>query len=509
MAPREKISSKFITLLVPFICAVFLLAGGVIAFIEYRMLSAELMAKGDRLVTLSSILLDAPIWNVDRNQIQQIQNAMSQDKDVAWIDITISSVPLFAHDFHKNGMNTKGLLPFKSNIYHGNDPNTRLANVTIYLTRAPMMQQIEFTILLLFTTMITLLATVILLNHFIQRRVISRPLETLLAGINANAGGKDFQPVVIASRDELGFLGESFNAMMRSLKENAVHLENMVVERGRLLDELRILNEDLEHRVALRTEELSSANTKLSAAMKELWGEMELAKKIQTLLLPEKPVILGYDIAASMLPADEVGGDYYDIIAVGGYTWIVIGDVSGHGVPAGLVMMMVQTAIYTVLLGNPDTPPSDLLTTINRSIYGNIQRMNEQKHMTIMVMACGVEGHFTFSGLHEDILLWRAKTEKVEHIRTNGMWLGLEPNISGMLSEDVMQMEIGDCMVLITDGIIEARRNGQFFGDERLTAVVESFGRMAAAKVHAEVWRALEDFQKTDDSTLMVVKRER
>jgi hypothetical protein len=71
----------------------------------------------------------------------------------------------------------------------------------------------------------------------------------------------------------------------------------------------------------------------LSSAVSEkaaLGTEMELAKKIQTCLLPKSPEIQGYDIAASCESADEVGGDYYDVISVGGYDWIVIGDVSGQ-----------------------------------------------------------------------------------------------------------------------------------------------------------------------------------
>ncbi|MCP4610030.1 MAG: response regulator, partial [Planctomycetes bacterium] len=115
------------------------------------------------------------------------------------------------------------------------------------------------------------------------------------------------------------------------------------------------INRNLERKVRDRTEEINKQKEEISTqrdqivkARDALWGEMELAKKIQTVLLPEEPKISGYKIAAHMEPADEVGGDYYDVINFEGKDWLVIGDVSGHGVPSGLVMMMVQTAIHTV-----------------------------------------------------------------------------------------------------------------------------------------------------------------
>jgi len=236
--------------------------------------------------------------------------------------------------------------------------------------------------------------------------------------------------------------------------------------------------------------------------------EMEIARDIQTALIPRKPDLPGYDIAASCEPADEVGGDYYDFISVAGHDWIVVGDVSGHGVPAGLVMMMVQTAIHTVLVGNPETPPSRLLSVINRTIYENIEKMGEPKHMTIVVLAVGRDGNLSFAGLHEDILIRRAATEKVEAVGTDGMWIGLDEDISEMLSDDTLRLEPGDCMVLFTDGITEARGGGNsLFGDERLTRIIGESGDSPASEVHKNIITALEPWEKPDDVTLVVVKR--
>jgi len=163
---------------------------------------------------------------------------------------------------------------------------------------------------------------------------------------------------------------------------------------------------------------------------------MELAKKIQTVLLPNNPSIDGYEIAAYMEPAEEVGGDYYDIINVDGKDWIVIGDVSGHGVPAGLVMMMVQTSIHLALEQNPGMPPSNLLANINHTIFSNINKLSEDKYMTIVVIAALDKGRFYYSGLHRDIMIYRASTKKIDLIETKGIWIGVMDNIKGMLVDE-------------------------------------------------------------------------
>ncbi len=284
-----------------------------------------------------------------------------------------------------------------------------------------------------------------------------------------------------------------------------IYLENNLTIGAFTQNRLQILNL-LSGQAAISLE-----NAKLVNHLREkerLKRDMELARQIQTVLLPKKPEISGYDIAASCEPAEEVGGDYYDVISVGGFDWIVIGDVSGHGVTAGLVMMMVQTAIHTVLIANPQVAPSQLLRIINRTIYENIARMDEQKHMTIVVLACGKDGHFCFSGLHEDMLIRRTDTGKIENIRTDGMWIGIEADISGLLSDSTLKLESGDCMVLYTDGITEAWGQGiGLFGTERLIKVIESCGDKSVSEIHAAVLQALKPYEKPDDVTLFVMKR--
>ena len=284
-----------------------------------------------------------------------------------------------------------------------------------------------------------------------------------------------------------------------------------------LRKELAALNLQLEDKVKDRTKKLEKINNQLISARDALWGEMELAKKIQTVLLPIKPTIPGYELSVYMNPAAEVGGDYYDIINAGGLYWVVIGDVSGHGVPAGLIMMMVQTAINVTIARNPDIQPSDLLTTINKTITKNIARISDDKYMTITVLAAYQEGKFRFSGLHLDILVFRASRKIVERFHTDGMWIGLHDDIQGMMKDNTLLLEIGDTLLLYTDGITEAWKAGSIkdkrdpetdmFGPDRLVSILERMGSSPPDEIKNAIIKELKGFVCHDDVTMVLLKR--
>lgn len=288
--------------------------------------------------------------------------------------------------------------------------------------------------------------------------------------------------------------------------------------------ELEGITQTLEDKVNERTEELMSANDEMSAmnqaliqARDEIWGEMELAKKIQTVLLPENPRVSGYGISTYMKPAQEVGGDYYDIINIKGCDWLVIGDVSGHGVPAGLIMMMVQTSIHSVLVVQPDTSPSELLVQVNRIISENIKKLGEEKYMTITVLACIQDGRFYYSGLHQDLMIYRARSGNVEVFETDGMWLGIYSNIRGMVGDSTLTLDVGDTLLLFTDGITEARRadspagpsesETDMFGQDRLRDILARLGKSSTEEIKAGILKELSSYVCYDDVTMMILKR--
>lgn len=288
--------------------------------------------------------------------------------------------------------------------------------------------------------------------------------------------------------------------------------------------ELEASTQTLEEKVNERTEELLSANDEMAAmnqalisARDEIWGEMELAKKIQTVLLPENPHVRGYEISTYMKPAQEVGGDYYDIINVNGGDWLVIGDVSGHGVPAGLIMMMVQTSLRSVLVVQPETSPSELLVKVNGIISENIKKFGEEKYMTITVMACIKDGRFYYSGLHQDLMIYRAKSGTVEVFETDGMWLGIYSNIQGMVGDSTLTLDVDDTMLLFTDGITEAMKadtpagpsecEAGMFGQERLRDILARMGNLTTEEIKTGILKMLSSYVCHDDVTMMILKR--
>jgi serine phosphatase RsbU (regulator of sigma subunit) len=270
-----------------------------------------------------------------------------------------------------------------------------------------------------------------------------------------------------------------------------------------------MLKEHLENLVEEGTAELVKA-------MHALWGEMELAKKIQTVLLPRAPAISGLEIAAYMRPADEVGGDYYDVINAKGIDWLVIGDVSGHGVPAGLIMMMVQTAIHTVLEGKPNLRPDAVLSRVNRVITENIKMLNEDRYMMITVIASLSGGTFHFSGQHQHIMIYRCGDGSLELVETNGIWLGISESLKPPASGGFM-LGVGDALMLYTDGLTDAWRAGSIkderdpetdmFGMTRLEDAFRRLGDRPPDKIRDGILGEVQGYEFNDDVTIVVVKR--
>jgi serine phosphatase RsbU (regulator of sigma subunit) len=248
-----------------------------------------------------------------------------------------------------------------------------------------------------------------------------------------------------------------------------------------------------------------------NGALRELEEEMQLASRIQTSILPPKLSIDGLELATAMVPAATVCGDYYDAQLTGDGCWIGIGDVCGHGVTAGLVMMMMQSAIAAAGRARPDGSPRDILAVVNDVIYENIhRRLGIREFVTLSLLRYrSSERTITFAGAHEDILVVRTDG-RIDVIETRGIWLGQKKDIWNVTVEGRFELDDGDLVALFTDGITEARNAANaHFGVERVARIVadnrlEPPDAICARVLEAaSAWTAVQD----DDRTIVVARR--
>ena len=257
----------------------------------------------------------------------------------------------------------------------------------------------------------------------------------------------------------------------------------------------------------LNLKQLKAENLRLAA-------ELDITRQLQQMLLPrerELEAIAGLDIAGFMEPAEEVGGDYYDILKRNGSIKIGIGDVTGHGLESGVLMVMVQTAVRT-LLSNNETDPAKFLNAINRTIYENVQRMNSDKNLSLSILDYQ-QGQLRLSGQHEEMIVVRAdgRLERIDTIDL-GFPVGLEADITEFVAQTQVQLHPQDVVVLYTDGITEAENlAGEQYGIDRLCEVVRVNRQHSAQQIKQAVVDDVRSHigqQKVyDDITLLILKQ--
>ena len=217
-----------------------------------------------------------------------------------------------------------------------------------------------------------------------------------------------------------------------------------------------------------------------------------------------------------MNPADEVGGDYYDFFQSGDYSWIVLGDVTGHGVGSGLVMFMVQSIISSILHTTPEITQSELNYRANQILSKNLERLSEQRPMTIITLRTKDGKFFDISGNHDNIHIYRAKNNEVEtktidHIPFGiGLVQDLEPEL---FQQESFSLSKNDILFIATDGIVEAQKNGDYnneqFEEERLKTIIKANASEPVEKLQIKLISTLNHFTKGiyhDDITFIAAK---
>ena len=239
--------------------------------------------------------------------------------------------------------------------------------------------------------------------------------------------------------------------------------------------------------------------------------EMAMGRQIQISLLPHKtPAVAGLEIEGWMQPAREIGGDYYDFVNLSGGKdlCVVIGDVSGKGVAAGLMMTMVKMAIHT--LSRQAFSPKETLVVTNNLLY---EQIAGQKFMTLLYLVWKAEDRtFTYSSAgHEHILIYRTTAGVVEAIVSGGFMLGMIPDIEIFLEELDIKMEPHDKILLYTDGVTEAyNEQGERFGLNRLKSSFGEHGTMPVSEmikaVKSDIFSFMGECAQYDDITLVVME---
>jgi sigma-B regulation protein RsbU (phosphoserine phosphatase) len=238
--------------------------------------------------------------------------------------------------------------------------------------------------------------------------------------------------------------------------------------------------------------------------------ELEIARRVQTTILPRNPRLPGMTIAARMKPADDVGGDYYDVRPTGDGGIITIGDVSGHGLDAGLVMLMMQSAASALCTAKPNASPAELLVMLNKVIYDNVaHRLQRNEYVTLSVLRCTPNGYVLFAGAHQDILVLRAATKKCERIPTPGAWLGIRDDILSISRDHTLKLNRGDTMVLFTDGIIESTNAAdELFDLGRMIEAIEEVADAAPQAIVDRIFQRVREFtdRQDDDMTALAAR---
>lgn len=309
----------------------------------------------------------------------------------------------------------------------------------------------------------------IILTWVMASRIVS-PLKLLTRGAREIGDGNFLTRIEVHTNDELSTLADSFNQMASQLDEN----------------------------------------TKALVDKERLSKELELAAKIQKDILPKEiPKVKGLDISAGLIPAEEIGGDCYDFISLGNGKWIFyLGDVTGHGVPSGIVVSIANAMFFSA---SDKDDPQDILVAVNRVLK---EKTTANMFLTLLLL-CWDEKTQTMTYIsagHEPMIHYKAKENEVVLCDHGGIALGMFEDLEPHLQVKQVPLGEGDFLVLYSDGIPEAwRAPKDMYGMERFQLAVASCNNLERSSairnaILADVKEFMGGYKQMDDVTVMVVK---
>lgn len=318
-----------------------------------------------------------------------------------------------------------------------------------------------------------------------------------------------------AFRDAFTQYTEEVSALLSPLRHAGKDLGVLVVARPHGDGEFSA-NDFAVFRSAAEQSSFAIGNAKIHRLANEKRAielELQNAREVQRILLPQcDPVVPGFRISGTNVPARIISGDYYDYIVVGEHQFgVAIADVSGKGVPAGLLMAMCRSSLRSVTQG--EHSPSKALAAVNRQLFPDI------REDMFISMAYGIldgrTGTLTLARAgHDPALLYRRATGRVEVLRSPGLALGIDGGdvFERVTKDQEVILKSGDCVLFYTDGVKEAvDKEDEEYGMERLS---EAFCRAAPLgseavlnRIQDELASFTGDGPQMDDITLVAIEK--
>ncbi|MEE9555148.1 MAG: SpoIIE family protein phosphatase, partial [candidate division Zixibacteria bacterium] len=242
-------------------------------------------------------------------------------------------------------------------------------------------------------------------------------------------------------------------------------------------------------------------------ASRKIEHELSIARRIQMTFLPaEDPAIDGVDIAGINIPSSAVGGDYYDFIPIVENQYgIAIGDVSGKGIPASLIMAAFRASLKAEIRNN--FAIRSILYKVNNLLYESIER--DRFVTAVYGVFDSKSGIFTFSNAGHNQPILRRSDGQVEYLKEGGIALGVIPD--SQYQERPLSLKSGDILLFYTDGVTEIiDKRGYEFDVERLLSALNESCHLSAREIIDFIVKKTDDFRsdgrEIDDLTMVVVK---
>lgn len=299
--------------------------------------------------------------------------------------------------------------------------------------------------------------------------IVTTPISKLSGTVAEIAKGDFKKRSKVKSKDEVGDLADSVNRMARDLEKAT---------------EAKIYQERVKK-------------------------ELEIAGEIQKNILPDKLLeISGIDVAAELIPATEVGGDVYDVMQdAKGDSYFYVGDVTGHGVPAGLLSALTNAVLTsTIDKGKLEEIMYNLNRVLRMKTPGNL-------FLTLLLMKFSKTALEYISAGHEQVIHFSAKDKKVSLEEAGGIALAMVDDVKGKFVSKKLKLAKGDVVLMYTDGIPEAWKNSkEQYGMDKLKATLEKVGHLKSANeiktaILDDVKSFMGKYEQKDDITLIVLKK--